>query len=114
MAKTVRNVMLSVSQSKQLTGMTLEEIRTQFMIAGYGVTKAEKRTTELLVSAQIQTDGRANENGRMLFFFAYWPGAWKLKDFCIDLDRIGAVEYVDARHTVLKRVDGREHAWLLE
>ena len=44
MAKTVRNVMASVSPERQKTGLTIEEIRTLFMVAGYGTTKMMKRT----------------------------------------------------------------------
>ncbi len=114
MAKTVRNVMMSVSKQKQMQGMTIDEIRAEFMIHGYGVTKAEKRSKELLASAQLQTDGRTNPDGKMLLFYVYWPFAWQLKDLHLDLDRIGAVEYLDARHTMLRRLDGRENAWILE
>lgn len=113
MAKTVRNVMSGVSKEKQLKGMTLEEIRTEFMISGYGVTKAEKRTKELLASAQIQSDGRMTEKGSYIFFCVYWPFAYQIPGLALDPSRIGAIEYLDARHTALRRLDGRVNAWLL-
>ena len=111
MAKTVRNVMSSVSKDKQIAGMTMEEIRTEFMKAGYGVTKTNKRSLELLVSAQLQTNG-ALRNGRPVYYCIYWPFAYDV--FPFDLDRVGTIEYVDPRHTILRRLDGRENAWLLE
>lgn len=114
MAKTVRNVMTSVSKNRQLTGMTLNEIRTELMLAGYGLTKADKRAKELLASAQIQTDGRTNEKGEVVYFFIYWPFAWHVEGLKLDTERVGAIEYVDQRHTILRRLDGREQAWLLE
>lgn len=111
MAKTVRNVMSSVSKEKQLKGMTLGEIRTEFMLAGYGVTKATKRTKELLESAQIQTDGRRNENGGLVFFCIYWPFTYTARILNLDLSRVCAVEYLDARHNELRRIDGKVNAW---
>lgn len=112
MAKTVRGVMTSVCKDKQITGMTAEEIRKEFMLAGYGLTKAEKRTKELIVSAQLQSDGRTNERGQTLFFYIFWPWSWKT--IKLDDKRIGAIEYTDPRHTILRRLDGRENVWLLE
>lgn len=111
MAKTVTNVMANVPISYQTEGMTMEEVRTELMKAGYGTTKAEKRAKELLVSAQLQTDGRKNSAGEMLYFYVYWPLAYRELD--LDPNRIGAVEYVDARHNILRRVDGRVQQWLL-
>lgn len=105
--------MAGVSKAAQLRGMTLEEIRREFMLAGYGVGKADKRTKELLASAQIQTDGRTNDNGRLLFFCIYWPFAYDRKDITLDLDRVGAIEYLDARHTILRRLDGGVDVWNL-
>lgn len=106
--------MMSVCKERQMQGMTLEQIRTELMIAGYGLTKADKRSKELLASAQIQTDGRTNEDGKTVYFYVYWPFAWQLDDLHLDPDRIGAIEYVDQRHTILRRIDGRVNAWLLE
>lgn len=106
MAKSVRNVMAGISRDKQIAGMTLEEIRTEFMMAGYGITKAIKRTNELLVSAQIQSKGDKRD-GRNVFFCIYWPSATKI----IDLSRVGMIAYEDARHTVLYRFDGKVNAW---
>lgn len=111
MAKTVRNVMSGVSKDKQIAGMTMIEIRTEFIKAGYGLTKAEKRAKELLVSAQLQCDGKTKD-GQLVYYCIYWPFAYSIFNF--DQDRVGAVEYVDARHTILRRLDGRENAWLLE
>lgn len=103
--------MSSVSKAEQLQGLTLREIRKHFMLAGYGVTKADKRTKELLASAQIQTDGRTDGAGNLLFFCIYWPFAYDRKDIRLDLDRVGAIEYLDARHTMLRRLDGVVNAW---
>lgn len=111
MAKSVRNVMSSVSKAQQLHGLTLDGIRREFMLAGYGVGKADKRTKELLASAQIQTDGRVDETGKMLFFCIYWPFAWEHADISMDMGRVGAIEYLDARHTMLRRLDGVINAW---
>ena len=46
-----------------------------------------------------------------MYFYVYWPLAYKELD--LDPNRIGAVEYVDARHNILRRVDGRVQQWLL-
>lgn len=108
MAKTVVNVMRAVSKSKQIAGMTIEEIRQEFAKAGYGTTKVAKRTRELMVSAAIQSDG-TKRDGKLVFWCIYWPyGASKC-----DMSRFGTVTYVDPRHTELIRADGRENAWLL-
>lgn len=107
MAKTVRNVMASVSPEKQKIGLTIEEIRTLFMAAGYGTTKMIKRTRELMESAQIQSDGRKNEKGERLFFCIYWPSS----GMECDLSRVGSCIYEDRNHTSLIRLDGRENAW---
>lgn len=109
MAKTVRNVMASVSPERQKTGLTMEEIRRLFMMAGYGTTKMAKRTRELLESAQIQSDGRTNEEGQRLFFCIYWPNS----GMECDLSRVGSCMYQDHNHTDLIRLDGRENAWNL-
>lgn len=102
--------MAGVPKDKQVSGMTKDEIEMEFMMAGYGITKAKKRTNELLISAQIQSDGRTNAAGRMLYFCIYWPlGCEHTK-----LDRVGPIRYVDARHTILERLDGKENAWLLD
>ena len=47
MAKSIRNVMAAIKPEDQINGLTETEIRTEFMKAGYGVTKAAKRTNEL-------------------------------------------------------------------
>lgn len=109
MAMTVRNVMASVPPALQRSGMTLNQVRAQFMMAGYGPTKVEKRTKELMVSAQLQSDGRRDECGRMLFFCIYWPNS----GMKCDMDRVGSYFYEDHNHTRLIRSDGREQAWLL-
>lgn len=111
MAKTVRNVMAGVSKDKQLRGLTLDEIRAEFMLAGYGLTKAEKRAKELLLSAQLQTDGRTDERGRILYFSIFWPWAYDRDDIKLEVERVGAIEYIDARHTQLRRLDGRKQPW---
>lgn len=107
MAKTVRNVMFAIPKDKQISGMTLEEIRTAFILAGYGGTKANKRTKELLVSAQIQYIGADTDKGEMLFYCVYWPFASKKVNF----DRIGSFEYLDNRHTMIVRRDRLVNAW---
>lgn len=108
MAKNVRNVMAGISKDKQAAGLTLDEIRREFMLAGYGVTKADKRTKELLVSAQIQYNGETR-GGKMVFYCIYWPMAFNIVDF----NRVGAIYYMDDRHTMLRRRDGVEYAWRL-
>lgn len=110
MAMTVRNVMASVPAALQQKGLTLGQIRKQFMMAGYGPTKVEKRTKELLESAQIQSDGRKDENGSMLFFCIYWPNS----GMKCDMDRVASYYYEDHNHTILVRRDGRKQAWFLE
>ena len=87
----------------------MEEIRTLFMMAGYGTTKMVKRTRELMATAQIQSDGRRNENGQRLFFCIYWPHS----GMECDLSRVGSCVYQDRNHTNLVRLDGREEAWNL-
>lgn len=109
MAKTVRNVMFAIPKDKQISGMTLEEIRTAFLLAGYGGTKANKRTKELLVSAQIQYTGADTARGEMLFFCVYWPYASKK----VNYDRVGSYEYLDNRHTMIARKDRLIDAWNL-
>ena len=107
MAKTVRNVMFAVPKEKQISGMTLEEIRTAFLLAGYGGTKAIKRTKELMASALIQYTGEENDKGEMLFYSVYWPFASKK----VDYSRVGSFEYLDNRHTMLVRKDRLVQAW---
>lgn len=107
MAKTVRNVMYAIPKEKQISGMTMEEIRTAFLLAGYGGTKANKRTKELMVSAQIQYTGEDTDNGEMLFYCVYWPYAAKK----VNVDRVGSFEYLDQRHTQLVRQDRLIQAW---
>ena len=101
--------MAAVSPERQKTGLTIEEIRTLFMVAGYGTTKVMKRTRELMESAQIQSDGRKNEQGQRLFFCIYWPNS----GMKCDLSRVGSCMYEDRNHTTLVRIDGRENAWNL-
>lgn len=101
--------MASVSPERQKTGLTIEEIRQLFMMAGYGTTKMMKRTNELMESAQIQTDGRTNAEGKRLFFSIYWPNS----GMKCDLSRVGSCVYLDHNHTTLERMDGRENAWNL-
>lgn len=100
--------MRAIPPIKQESGMTLEEIKTQFLMAGYGLTKAAKRVNELRVSAQIQSDG-SQRNGELLFWCIYWPRAPLEKT---DINRVGCIEYEDARHTILRRQDGLKDAWL--
>ena len=108
MAKSVRNVMSSISADNQIEGMTEKEIRREFMLAGYGVTKAEKRVNELKVGAFIQSDG-SKRNGELVFWCIWWPFGYHHCDY----DRMSAVEYKDDRHTMLRRVDGKEGAqWI--
>lgn len=108
MAKSIRNVMSAIDAKLQISGMTETEIRTEFMKAGYGVTKAEKRTNELKVGAFIQSDG-SKQNGEYLFWCIWWPFGYEKCDF----ERVCGVEYEDERHTVLRRLDGkRGPVWL--
>ena len=102
MAKSVRNVMSSISADKQIEGMTEKEIRREFMLAGYGVTKAGKRVNELKTGAFIQSDG-SKRNGDYVFWCIWWPHGYQNCDY----DRVSAVEYEDDRHTTLRRVDGK-------
>lgn len=111
MAKSVRNVMLDIPISRRIDGMTLEEIQSQLMLAGYGVGKAKRRTMELLESAQIQTDGRVDEKHQYLFFFIGWAEAYAKEGLKLDLDRVGAVEWVDSRREVIQRLDGGKMIW---
>lgn len=115
MSKSAKDVIASVPKEMQIKGMTRAEILTAFTMAGYGVKKAIKRTKELIVSAQLQSDGTTDEGGRMLFWSPYWPYAWKTPiGSKLRADLICAVEYYDPRHEVPIRADGRENAWLLE
>lgn len=107
MAKSVRNVIAGVSKEKQLTGMTMEEIRCEFLMAGYGGTKAQKRSRELLVSAQIQYTGERNKDGLMLYFCVYWPFAAKK----VDVSRVGSYTYADRAHTQIVRLDKWQNAY---
>lgn len=112
MAKSVRNVMLDIPLSRRIDGMTMEEIQAQLMLAGYGVGKAKRRTMELLESAQIQTDGRIDEaTHQYLFFFIGWAEAYTKEGLNLDLDRVGAVEWVDSRREVIQRLDGGKMVW---
>lgn len=108
MAKTARNVIVGVSKEKQVAGLTLDEIKAEFTLAGYGLTKAKKRTEELLTSAALQTDG-TKVNGQYVFWCIWWPYA----AFKGDVSRYGMLEYVDPRHTVLRRLDGKVNQWLV-
>lgn len=108
MAKSIRNVMSSIRAEDQIEGMTEKEIRREFMLAGYGVTKAAKRVNELKVGAFIQTDG-TRRDGDLVFWCIWWPFGYQHCDY----DRVSAVEYEDDRHTILKRVDGKRGAqWI--
>lgn len=108
MAKTVVNVMRSIPPYWQERGMTLEEIKTQFIMAGYGLTKASKRVNELRMSAQIQSDG-SMRSGELVYWCIFWPKAPTNKT---DMNRVGFIEYEDPRHTILRRLDGLRDAWL--
>ena len=109
MAKSIENVMRGVPPEKQISGMTENEIRTEFTLNGYGVTKANKRVNELQAAAIIQSDG-TKRGGEFVFFCAWWP--WSAQDH-IDFDRICGVEYMDARHTILRRLDKKSNPmWL--
>lgn len=110
MAMTVTNVMASVPTARQYTGMTKDEIVATFMMAGYGITKAEKRTNELIMSAQLQTDGSTNDKQQLLFWSVFWP----YSSVACDMKRIGAIKYEDPRHTRLSRMDGKNCFWYLE
>lgn len=109
MAMTVPNVMASVPPISQHVGMTKNEIIARFQLSGYGVTKAEKRTNELIMSAQLQTDGSIAENGQLLYWSIMWPDA----AINCDMGRVGAIKYEDARHTRLVRLDGKPMLWYL-
>ena len=74
MAKSIRNVMAAIKPEDQINGLTETEIRTEFMKAGYGVTKAAKRTNELKAGAFIQSNGTKRdgeyvfvETGKLIF-----------------------------------------------
>lgn len=108
MAKSIRNVMAAIKPEDQINGLTETEIRTEFMKAGYGVTKAAKRTNELKAGAFIQSNG-TKRDGEYVFWCIWWPFGY---EFC-DFDRVCGVEYEDDRHTILRRLDGRRGAvWL--
>lgn len=109
MAMTVTNVMASIPVTKQTVGMTKDEIIATFMMAGYGLTKAEKRTNELLMSAQLQTDGSTDNNNKLLYWSIFWP----YSGMVCDMSRVGAVRYEDPRHTRLVRLDGQPIYWYL-
>lgn len=118
MGKSAKDVIASVPKETQIRGVTRKDVLTMLTLAGYGVKKTEKRTKELLVSAQLQTDGTKNDNGDLLFWSPYWPMAWKAPiGKKLDTSRICAVYYdedKDPRHNYPLRVDGRQSAWFLE
>lgn len=113
MAKSVVNVMRDVAPYKRYMGMTMGEIQAELQLAGYGPAKAKRRALELRESAQIQTDGRKNENGEMLFFFVGWLEAYTEAKIDLDITRVGAVEWVDSRKMIIRRLDGGRSVWLL-
>lgn len=110
MAMTVTNVMASIPTVKQTAGMTKDEIIATFMMAGYGLTKAEKRTNELIWSAQLQTDGSVDAATNKLL---YWSIFWPYSGMVCDMSRVGAIKYEDPRHTRLSRLDGKGYMWYL-
>ena len=102
MVKSIDNVMRGVDRTNQLLGMTEVEIVTEFFKAGYGVSKARKRVNELKASAAIQSDGTMRD-GQYVFWCIWWP--WVPERTNIDL--YCAVEYMDKRKGLLRRLDGK-------
>jgi hypothetical protein len=118
MGRNAKDVIANVSKDKQIRGMTKEEIQTELLMAGYGVKKIAKRTNELIVSAQLQSDLTHDEHGKILFWSPMWPWAWKSPiGKKLDATLICAVYYDeirDPRHNYPLRADGRKDAWILE
>ena len=109
MARSIDNVMRSVCKDKQIQGMTETEIVTEYFNNGYGIDRARKRVNELKASAAIQSNGEMR-NGQYVFFCIWWP--WMNPDR-VDYDLFCAVEYIDRRRGLLRRLDGKSiNTWM--